>query len=207
MREAGAPRSIIRSGISVKRWLEGLPSVEALRPAVCPTCGGPGRPAGCGLGIQGHGRRERQQRGPMAPGEKPTLVVLLVRRYLCRCGASMTVAPQETRSHRLYTASAIGWALALFGVARLSASAVRTRTSPWTIVGEAAAGEGWATLRRWVVAVRAGRLFPCVRASPIDFTARQVAERAATTLAAYAPPTAPANEITARAFTGAGLVW
>jgi hypothetical protein len=26
----------------------------------------------------------------------------------------MTVAPQETRTHRLYTASAIGWALALF---------------------------------------------------------------------------------------------
>ena len=142
----------------------------------------------------------------MAPGERPTLVVLLVRRYLCRCGASMTVAPQETRSHRLYTASAIGWALALFGVARLSACAVRARTSPWKILGKTAA-EGWATLRRWVAAVRAGRLFPCVRASPIDFVARQVAERAATTLAAYAPPTGPGDEITERAFIGAALTW
>lgn len=118
----------------------------------------------------------------------------------------MTVAPQETRSHRLYTASAIGWALALFGVAGLSASAVRTRTSPWTILGKTAA-EGWATLRRWVTGVRAGRLFPCLRTSPTDFTARQVAERAATTLAAHAPPTGPGNEITARAFAGAALVW
>ena len=206
MREARAPRSIIRSGISVKRWLEALPSVEALRPAICPICGEPGRPAGRGLGIRGHGRRDRQQRGPLVPGERPALVIVLVRRYLCRCGASMTVAPQETRSHRLYTASAIGWALALFGVARLSACAVRARTSPWKIMGKRA-DEGWATLRRWVTAVRTGRLFPSVRASPTDFTARQVAERAATTLAAYAPPTTPANEITARAFVGAALVW
>lgn len=206
MREAGAPRSIIRSGISVKRWMEALPSVEALRPASCPTCGEPGRPAGRGLGIRGHGRRERQQRGPLAPGERPTLVILLVRRYLCRCGASMTVAPQETRSHRLYTASAIGWALALFGIARLSACAIRARTSPWAILGKRA-DEGWATLRRWVAAIRASQIFPCVRASPTDFTARQVAERAATTLAAHAPPTGSSNEITARAFVGAALVW
>jgi hypothetical protein len=117
----------------------------------------------------------------------------------------MTVAPQETRSHRLYTASAIGWALALFGVARLPASTVRARTSPWKVLGKAAT-EGWATLRRWTAAIRTGRLFPCVRVSPADFMARQVAERAATTLAAYVPPTVPGNEITARAFTGAALV-
>lgn len=186
--------------------MEALPSVESLRPAICPACGEPGRPAGCALGIRGHGRRERQQRGPLEVGERPALVVLLVRRYLCRCGASMTVAPQETRTHRLYTASAIGWALALFGVARLSASAVRARTSPWKILGKRA-DEGWATLRRWVAAVRTGQLFPCVRASPKDFFARQVAERAATTLAAYAPPTGPDGEITTRAFAGAALVW
>ena len=206
MRKAGAPRSIIRSSISVKRWLEALPSVEALRPAVCPGCGGAGRPTGCGLGIRGHGRRDRQQLGPPAPGERPTLAVILVRRYLCRCGTSMTVTPQETRPHRLYTASAIGWALALFGVARLSASAVRARTSPWKILGKTAA-DGWATLRRWVAAVRERRLFPCVRACPADFTARQVAERAATTLAAHAPPTVPVDEIIAQAFMGAALAW
>lgn len=133
-------------------------------------------------------------------------MVLLVRRYLCRCGASMTVTPQETRSHRLYTASAIGWALALFGVARLSASAVRARTSPWKVLGQRA-DEGWATLRRWVAAVRVHRLFPCVRACPADFTARQVAERAATTLAAHAPPTVRVDEIVAQAFMGAALAW
>jgi hypothetical protein len=118
----------------------------------------------------------------------------------------MTVVPQETRTHRLYTASAIGWALALFGVGRLSAAVVRARTSPWTILGKTA-DEGWATLRRWVAAVRGGRLFRCVRASPPDFLARQVAERAATTLAANAPPTGPADEIIERAFAGAALAW
>lgn len=118
----------------------------------------------------------------------------------------MTVVPQETRSHRLYTASAMGLALALFGVARLSACAVRVRISPWKIMGKRA-DEGWATLRRWVTAVRTGRLFPCVRASPTDFTARQAAERAATTLAAHAPPIGPDSEITGRAFAGAALAW
>lgn len=133
-------------------------------------------------------------------------MMILVRRYLCRCGASMTVTPQETRSHRLYTASAIGWALALFGVAQLSVPAVRAQTSPWKILGKTAA-EGWATLRRWVAAVRASRLFPCVRACPTDFTARQVAARAATTLAAHAPPPESGDEIIAQAFRGAALAW
>jgi hypothetical protein len=111
-----------------------------------------------------------------------------MRRYLCRgCGAVVIVGPREVTARRHYSASAIGWALALFGVARLAAREVRRRVSPWAVVGAAAAA-GWQTLRRWARAVRDRALFPRVRASPASFSLRQVAARAATTLAACAPP-------------------
>ena len=64
--------------------------------------------------------RERQFRGPTSPGATPTIVVLRVRRYRCQpCGAVLTVVPRETATGRLYTLSAIAWALALFGVTRV----------------------------------------------------------------------------------------
>ena len=207
MNGSGATRSIIHSGISVKQWMEALPSVDAVRPSCCPSCGCAGRPAGARIGIVGHGRRERQQRGPVTPAGPPALVQLLVRRYLCRCGAILMVVPRETQPRRLYTVSAIGWALALFGVTRLPPRRVREQTSPWKVVG-ATAARGWVTLRRWVHAVRAGRLLPCVRPSPADFGLRQIAERAATTVAGHAPPSSPATDgIAARAFVGAALAW
>lgn len=141
----------------------------------------------------------------MAPTARPEEVVVRVRRYLCRCGATITVTPSETQSRRLYTASAVGAALALFGVERLGASAVRAATSTWQVVG-AAAVTGWATLRRWIAAVRAGRLFGgSVRAAPPDFAVRQVAERAAMTLAALGPPSQDEAGVVERAFRGAAL--
>jgi transposase len=57
--------------------------------------------------------------------------------------------------------------------------------SPLRIVGPTAAA-GWASLRRWCRAVRARRLFQAVRALPAEAALRQVAARAATTLAAFA---------------------
>lgn len=132
------------------------------------------------------------------------MVLLQVRRFLCKCGAVLTAVPCETIPGRLYTSSAVGWALALFGVQKLSAAEVRRQTSPWTIIGQIAL-TGWATLRRWIRAIRAGTLLSGLRASPTDFTARQAAERAALGLASLGPPPSSEASVATRAFQGASL--
>jgi hypothetical protein len=63
----------------------------------------------------------------------------------------------------------------------------------------------WITLRRWLVAVAQDRLFP-VRPSPEDFTARQIAERAAMTLASFAPSHTYSASLAAQVFVGAEIV-
>lgn len=188
----------------VKQWLTAMPGVDVLRPGQCPVCGGAGSPPGAGLGIIGHGMRERQFLGPLRPGQAPRMTVLHVRRYLCQCGAIITVVPRETIPGRLYTSSAIGWALALFGVRKASLAEARRQTCPWKIIGSGAV-VGWATLRRWIRAIRAGSIFPGLRASPPDFTARQVAERAALGLASLGPPSPVEESMSTRAFQGAAL--
>lgn len=198
----GAGSKIIASGLDVKAWLASVPDVDSVRPGTCPCCGRAGNPTGKRFGIIGHGLRERQQRGPLVAGGVPQVVTVPVRRYACECGAILTVVPRETLRGRLYTASAVAWALALFGVEHASPAQVRQRTSPWSVVG-ATAAMGWATLRRWVRAVRALRLLLKVRPAPPDFTDRQVAERAAMTAAALAPPSLATLEISSRAFVGA----
>jgi len=102
----------------------------------------------------------------------------------------------------LYSAQAIGWALALYGLAKRSAAEVRRRVSPWPKVGNTAFGS-WATLRRWIKAVRSGRLFAQVRPCPAAWTLRQIAERAATTLAAQALPLGSAVPLDHHAWHGA----
>ena len=97
------------------------------------------------------------------------------------------VVPAEMLPWRLYSASAIAWALALFGALRLSPAAIRERVSPWRIVGVSAARR-WVTLLRWTDAVAERRLFRCVRPAPLSWARRRVAERAATTIAGHAPP-------------------
>ena len=110
----------------------------------------------------------------------------------------MTVAPREVRTKRLYSGAAIALALALFGVLGLSLREVRTRVSPWAKVGPTAAAT-WCSVPRWAAAVREGRLFE-VRRPPEVWTPRQVAERAATTLAANVPESAA---LVAATFRGA----
>jgi hypothetical protein len=140
------------------------------------------------------------------PDAEPAIGDLRFRRYQCQhCGAVIVVLPRGPIGRRLYSACAIGLALALFGSARLPPGEVRRRVSPWRIVGPSAAGR-WITLRRWVGAIEAGTLFPGVRAVPTGFSGRQLAERAATTLAAHAPPGLDSGPITARAFAGAAYV-
>ncbi len=178
---------IVQAALDVKRWLERPPTVDEVRPGRCPACDAPSRPAGSALGLHGHGLRERHQWGPAEFGAAAALIAILVRRYRCQpCGAVVVVVPRGLLPRRLYSAGAIALALALWGVAGLAPAEVRRRVSPFAVVGATAAA-GWASLRRWSRAVRARRLFPVVRALPVEATLRQVAARATTTLAAYAP--------------------
>lgn len=112
------------------------------------------------------------------------------------------VVPLGAIAGRLFAAAAIGLALTLFGVDGLPLSKVRERVSPWRRVGATAHGS-WLAPRRWVRAIREGRLFASVRRSATHRTARQVAERAAMTLAALAPPALAHAAIVQRVFAGA----
>jgi hypothetical protein len=195
---------VVQAELDVKTWLAKPPGVDAVRPGCCPACAAPGRPAGAALGLHGHGLRERHQWGPVELGAVPALIGILVRRYQCQpCGAVVVVVPRGIVRRRLYSASALALVLALYGVAGLSPAEVRRRVSPLGIIG-ATAASGWASLRRWTRAVRAGQLFPLVRALPTHATLRQVAARAATTLAAYAPGTGGLS-IESAAFLGASM--
>jgi hypothetical protein len=131
------------------------------------------------------------------------VVVFKTRRYrCCACHALIEVMPAEVEPRRHYSRCAIGLALALFGVAQESAAAVRRRVSPFSVVGSTAV-TGWATLRRWIAAVRDGKLFPGLRAVPAAWTARHAAERIAMSLAAHAPASGAALPLAARVFAGA----
>jgi len=112
---------------------------------------------------------------------------------------------RETLTRRLFSACAIALALALFGLSKLPLHAVRERVSPWATVGATAAST-WRTVPRWTVAIRDGRLFRAVRRAPRDWTPRQIAARAATTLAAFSPLSLGVEDLIASAFYGAALV-
>ena len=203
MKKARSHTTIVRSTIDVKRWMERTPSVDEARPGQCPKCAAASRPVGRGLQIWGHGLRDRQQRGPLEPLGDPVEITIRVRRYVCRlCTAVLVVVPLGVIAGRLFCAAAIGLAVALFGVAKLPMGEVRRRVSPWQHVGTSAEGS-WLSLRRWVHAIRARRLFASVRPAPSRFTAREIAARAAQTLAALAPPSLAAVAIEHRVFAGA----
>ena len=179
-----------------------MPSVDQVRPAQCPNCEGASRPAGAGIVLHGHGRRERQLRGPAASDEPAAILAVQARRYRCRrCEGICMVVPAEMLPWRLYSASAIALALALFGALRLSPATIRARVSPWKIVGTSAARR-WVTLLRWTDAVAERRLFGRVRPAPPRWARRRVAERAASTIAGHAPPS-PERPLEEQAFLGA----
>ncbi len=178
---------ICRSSLDVKTWQAEMPSVSLVRPARCPGCEAAARPMGGNLVIHGDGTRERQMRGPQTADGPATMTSVRARRYECQnCGGCMLVVPREILPRRLYTACAIGLALAMWALFGASEAVVRARVSPFAIVGAAAFGS-WITLRRWAKDAGCGRLFETSRASPKDFTLRQEAERAAAALGALAP--------------------
>jgi hypothetical protein len=123
-----------------------------------------------------------------------------VRRYLCRgCGAVLVVAPRQVLARRHFAAGAIGLALFLFGKLGATAGDAAKRAGSWA-TGPCA----WRTLRRWLAAIDAGRLFGAVRRAPRGWPPRRRAERAAMTLSALVPGTFAPDEI-ARVFAGAAL--
>ncbi len=198
-------RGVVRSDVDVKRWMGMDPSTNEVRPARCPNCGIASRPTGGKLALHGHGRRSRQLRGPTCPGGKSETREFRSRRFRCtRCGALLTVVPCETLTKRLYSGPTIALALALFGLSLLPPRVIRTQLSPWAAVGATAAAS-WCSVGRWVSAARAGTLFSCARRAPEGWTDRQVAERVATTLAAYVPPTVEPPPLAELAFFGAAL--
>ncbi|HEY4180213.1 MAG TPA: DUF6431 domain-containing protein, partial [Kofleriaceae bacterium] len=90
-----------------------LPTVEAARPSAC-VCGVPSREPGRGLGLHGHGVRERQLRGPAAAGP-PMTATLVCRRYRCTsCGAVLLVVPRGVAPRKHYGYAAIAMALTLW---------------------------------------------------------------------------------------------
>jgi hypothetical protein len=152
------------------------------------------------LGLVGHGGRDRQLRGPPTLTAEPTARTVRTRRYRCRrCASVIAVVPRQVLARRHFAAGAIALALFIFGKLGSTAADAARRIGSW------AHGPGaWRTLRRWIAAIDAGTLFPCVRGSPEEWTPRQRAERAAMTVAALVPATTDPSE-EALVFAGAAL--
>jgi hypothetical protein len=195
--------SVIQSPRDLKSWIARPPTVAEARPAACPGCKAASCPFGGRIQLQGHGLRQRQVCGPPGPGEEAAIVVVTGRRYRCVCcGAVLLVVPREVLPRRRYSAAAIGFALALWGLVQATALAVRLRVSPAKVVGFDAMA-GWVTLRRWAKAVQQRRLFASVPTAGPSATLREVAAFAATALAASADPTTRHLPLEQRAFLGA----
>ncbi|WP_437325352.1 hypothetical protein [Sorangium sp. So ce381] len=196
-------RSVVQSAIDIKRWQQQTPTVVEARPARCPACGVASCPLGGAIRLQGHGKRERQVWGPSGPDQPPEMLTVTARRYRCvSCGAVLLVVPRGVLGRRLYSASAIGFALALWGLVLATAAEVRRRVAPAGIVGDSAV-TGWTTLRRWVRDVAQRRLFAEAPDPVPAASLRQRAGRAAVALVASADPTTRALPIEHRAFFGA----
>ena len=203
MRGNRSGASVVRSALDCKSWQQRLPTVDEARPARCPCWGAASCPVGEPLQLHGHGTRERQLRGPGDPDEPATTIVITARRYRCvPCHAVILVVPCEVLPGRLYSAAAIAFALALWGLIGAAAAEVRQRICPATILGYAAAAS-WATLRRWAQAVARGELFPSATKPGSGSSLRRVAASAAAALAARADPTTRGLSIERRAFLGA----
>ena len=203
MRRDRSAGSVVQSPLDIKVWQQRPPTAAEARPSCCPACRAPSCPVGLLIQLRGHGTRERQVCGPAAPGASPALVLIVARRYRCvPCGAVIIVVPREVRGRRVYSASAIGFALALWGLMLATAAEVRRRVCPAKVLGGAAAA-GWATLRRWARDLALRRLFPRAPEPPSSGPLRRVAASVAAALAASADPTTRALPIEDRAFLGA----
>lgn len=175
--------------------------MDEVRPAQCPRCGAASRPLGGRLVLHGHGVRPRQLWGPLEPKAEPQLTLVKQRRYKCtECRRAVTVGPSEVLPGRLYTASAIALALALYGLLHLASAKVRALVSPMRTVGATSAAR-WVTLKRWCRVVGTPALFS--RARRVEGGPRRVAGEAAASLAAHALPSLEPPPLHVQAFLGA----
>ena len=201
LRQTESGVHVVHSRIHVKFWSAVLPAVDTVRPGRCPRCRVAARPIGGPLGLVGHGIRERQLRGPARIGAQPELVVITIRRYLCRhCGAVCTVVPRGVVRRRHFSAGAIGWTLFLLGHEHLSSRAVRDRVG-----GQGSSEAGvWITAGRWLKAVEEQRLFRMGAA--LAGSTSQRAERIAMVLISFAPPALAMASLAEQAFAGAEVL-
>jgi hypothetical protein len=154
--------------------------------------------------VQGHGVRERQQRGPATTLGPAACAVVAVRRYRCTaCDAVMTVLPATAQAFRHFSGAAIAMAMALWGLGGESARRVRER------VNDARPGpgaRGWRSLARWAGAAAEGRLFAGLQLQGATGTPRERAARVAQALCGHAPPAARQGPVHDQAFVGAAHV-
>jgi len=130
----------------------------------------------------------------------------MLRRYRCvACRAVITVVPAGVVAYRQFSGPAIAEAVALFGLDHESPVEVRRKISPWSWVGPTAAA-GWASLRRWLRAIEAGRLFTGLRRPEGHATLRGVAAQAGAALAAFAPTMHSTRPLHEQAFFGGALM-
>jgi hypothetical protein len=196
MPAASKPR-LIPCHLDLAAWVAHPPSAAEARPSHCPACGAASREIGRPLGIRGHGSRVRHVRGPLQPDGPWVTTIIRARRFLCRCGAAMLVVPAGVLAHRRYSASALATAMVLYGLERLTPGGVRAHVTGQTNPAD------WPSLRRWCQQAHAGDLFPDVRPMPPSWRGRRVAERVASTLAAYALPSRQPLPLRHQAFQGA----
>ena len=95
--------------------------------------------------------------------------------------------PADIAARYLYSATAIAWAVALFGVAKLSVCEVSHRVAIWQRIGATAHGR-WSTLQGWIRDIKHGRLFVHVAHVTACPELRRYAEARGACIAARAPP-------------------
>ena len=157
-------------------------------------CAAASRPVGGGLGLHGHGLRDRQVRGPIDADSPPTWVVIACRRYECTaCGAILTVVPRGVAPRRHYGHAAIAMALALWAIAGEPVAEVRRRVCAWRVSHEPEAR--WPALARWARAARAAF-------GDAQMTLATAAARAAQIAIGRAPPELRQQPRWAQAFAG-----
>ena len=185
---------IVHHALDVKGWLAAPPSPDDARPGACVACGAASRPTGGGLGLHGHGFRDRQLCGPPDADRTPTWIVIACRRYACtRCAAIVTVVPRGVAPRRHYGHAAIAMALTLWAIMQEPAAEVRRRVGVWPITFEAVTR--WPALERWARAAREAL-------GAAHLSLRAAAARTAQLAIGRAPPALRSAPREAQAFAG-----
>ncbi len=172
------------------------PTADEVRPVHCVGCARASRPVGGPLVVHGHGGRDRHVMGVHGPRERPVSISVEGRRYACQiCGCVMLVVPRDLGPWRRYTLATI--ALVLAGAADgVRAEQLRARYAPGTTFES-----GWASPRRWLRAIAAGKLIRWIRGVS-ELADRALAGRVAAVLAEASGSNARSASFEDRVFAG-----